>query len=207
MTEILPDFYDVLILPPEPIQRQAIALSAQLHRHGSKWKLGVQQFMPHLSLYHLPVHPENFKEFRGALDDAVRGFRDGDLRLTGISVRRIHRAVFLETNKPPWLVELYHRVIGETISYYDENRRKEIKGLWGEMTPGMHRSFEQYGTPMTGLNFIPHFTLGAFDHEEDLDAGVHELEVKPATFRVDRLHVGLVGTGFTCQGVIHEAVF
>lgn len=206
--EIWLDFFDILILPPESVRRQAIELSEKLHKHGSRWKLGAEEFIPHLSLYHLPVRPDDFQSFTDALDDSVGGFRGGDLRLTGISGRQIHLAVFLTTDEPRWLSRLYQRVIKATLPFYDESRHEETRARWGAMNLKMLKSFERYGTPMAGANFVPHFTLGTFDREEDLAAGRRGLEMKSATFRVDRVHVGLVGAeGFSCQGVVHEAVF
>ncbi|MBI4085836.1 MAG: 2'-5' RNA ligase family protein [Candidatus Liptonbacteria bacterium] len=210
MAEIWPGFYDIIILPPEPIQRQAIKLSAWLHENGSPWKLGAEEFLPHLSLYHLPVRPEKFREFTGALDDVVCGFRGGDLRLTGVSVRRIHRAVFLTTDKPKWLSDLHLLVIKALRHFFDEARREEIRTRWGKMTPGMRNGFRSYGTPMTQVNFVPHLTLGTFrweDEEEKFEEGLRGLKAKPEKFHVDRVHVGRVGTGFSCQEVIHEARF
>jgi hypothetical protein len=48
-------FLDVVVLPPPEVRDYAIAVSTELHQHGTPWALGLEERRPHLSLFHFPL--------------------------------------------------------------------------------------------------------------------------------------------------------
>jgi len=58
-TQLLwPGYYDVVILPPAPVRDHALELSEKALPDGRMWRLGKRAFLPHISLYHIPVRDE-----------------------------------------------------------------------------------------------------------------------------------------------------
>src|SRR5688500_18510297 len=81
-SKLWPRYYDVVIIPPAPVQEHAIRLSRRLHRVGGNWSLGTRAFIPHISLYHIPVRDADFDAFGEELESIVSGFRAGQLEIT-----------------------------------------------------------------------------------------------------------------------------
>jgi hypothetical protein len=152
--KLYPNYYDIVILPPGAVRDYAISLSQTLQPRGAKWVLGAKRFIPHISLYHIPVKPERFAAFAGALEQAVRGTPAGRLQTTGIESN------LLMLDKPAWLRRLYLKVIKRTRPYFDwdygVDRLWQIDHFAAGRRRSMRRSLAQYGTPMVGINFRPH---------------------------------------------------
>src|SRR5262245_59901987 len=54
-----PNYFDVVILPSAAVRDHSIALSRKLQKYGAKFVLGRRRYLPHISLYHIPVKPED----------------------------------------------------------------------------------------------------------------------------------------------------
>src|SRR6185369_1416425 len=76
---IWPRYYDVVILPPPPVRDLAIRLSQKLYKSGGEWKLGKISFIPHISIYHIPVLQTDFEPFTRRLQQAVDSVEFGTL--------------------------------------------------------------------------------------------------------------------------------
>src|SRR5436305_5494816 len=96
-TQLWPGYYDVVILPPPEVQEIAIALSRKLFRAGGQWRLGNRDFLPHISLYHIPVRDEHLAAFFDELQHVADSAIWGDLETTGIDMP------VLMVSKPDWL--------------------------------------------------------------------------------------------------------
>jgi hypothetical protein len=107
------NYFDVVILPPPAVQDHAIALSRQLEKYGGQFVLGKNRFLPHISLYHIPVLPEDFADFSQAVQQSASRHRGGELRLRSIDMP------LLMTDKPAWLRQLQRDVVSQTIRYFD----------------------------------------------------------------------------------------
>src|SRR5437016_5887410 len=105
-------YYDIAILPPGEVSRYSLSLSRCFRSHG-KWVLGKKHFIPHISLYHIPVKPENFASFVAAIAAVIKRSPSGQLQTTGI------RSNLLMFDKPEWIQSLYMRIIKRTLPYFD----------------------------------------------------------------------------------------
>jgi len=102
-----------VILPPAPVRDYAIALSRQLKKYGGKFVLGKRQYLPHLSLYHIAVRPENFEALTREVGDIQADLKKGELKLRGVEVP------LLLTEKPSWLERLHVTLVERTVKLFD----------------------------------------------------------------------------------------
>jgi len=194
-----PGYYDVVILPPPPIRDHAMELSEKLYRIGGLWRLGKRAFLPHISLFHIPVRDEDLDKFLNELQRIVDTARWGSLETTAFDMP------VMMVSKPDWLRNLHHRVVRRTVGFL--NRKYQAEKTWSlERFSGRRLEFakkylRQYGTPMVGMNFRPHITLSSFKGKEPVDT---ELRVHRMTFHADRLHVCELGQSHSCHRIIRD---
>jgi 2'-5' RNA ligase len=195
-----PGYYDVVIIPPEAVLAYAIEISSRLHRLGGKWKLGRRSFLPHVSLYHIPVRKTDFDSFRKEVRQIASETSPRALQLVGFDMP------VLKVSKPAWFDDLHRRLIRRTVRFFDRGYRAE--GAWGlDFFSGRRRQFaerylETYGTPMFGMNFRPHITLTSFKGKEPPAEFV--IEVTPLKFTPDHLAICELGESHSCQRVIER---
>jgi hypothetical protein len=194
-----PGYYDVVILPPSPIRDHALELSDKLYRIGGLWRLGKRAFLPHISLYHIPVRDEDLDSFLNELQLIVDAARWGSLETTGFDMP------VMTVSKPDWLKTLHHRIVRRTVRFL--NRKFGTEKTWNlDRFSGRRLKFAKqylrtYGSPMVGMNFRPHITLSSFKGIEPVHSNLH---VRRMTFRADRLHVCVLGQSHTCHRIIRE---
>lgn len=200
--EIWKNYFDVVILPPEEISNYAIGLSKKLSQYGTKWILGKNSFIPHISLYHIAVKPKQFKPFIAELQGTIENFSPGYLRTTLIEP---HLLMF---DKPEWIQKLYLKVIRNTLKYYDWDYGTDQYWPLNHFPKRMRklgaRFIKKYGTPMVGANFRPHVTLASLKNEP------LNLRVQPARklkFKPDFLYVCELGPAHSCQRIVTKIPF
>src|SRR5437868_1707094 len=81
-----PGYYDVVILPPVAVRDYAIEISRQLQRAGGQWALGKRAFLPHISLYHIPILDKDLDPFLQELQNIVDSAQWGILETTGFDM-------------------------------------------------------------------------------------------------------------------------
>jgi 2'-5' RNA ligase len=196
-----PGYYDVVILPPAPIRDHALELSEALHRMGGQWRLGKRAFLPHISLYHVPVRNENLDAFLKELQDIVDTTPWGSLETTTFDM-----PVMLVT-RPEWLKNLHRRIVRRTVRFLNRKYRPEktwsLDRFSGRRLEFAKQYLREYGSPMVGMNFRPHITLSSFRGREPADPGIH---VRRMMFRADRLHVCELGQSHTCHRIVREVI-
>ena len=194
-----PGYYDVVILPPVQIRDHAIDLSERLYRAGGLWRLGKQSFLPHISIYHIPVRDKDIGSFLAELQRIVDSTPWGNLETIGFDFPVI------TVSKPDWLKTLHERVVSRTVRF--QNRKYGTEKKWhldrfsGRRLQFAKQYLRAYGTPMVGMNFRPHITLSSFKGKDPVS--LNPL-VRRMVFRPDRLHVCELGQSHTCHGVIRE---
>ena len=200
--QLWPGYYDVVILPPAPIRDHALELSEKLYRMGGMWRLGKRAFLPHISLYHIPVRDEDLARFLNELQLIVNSMQWGSLETTAFDMP------VMMVNKPVWLRGLHERVIRRTVRFLD--RSYPVEQTWklnryfsGRRLVFAKKYLREYGSPLVGMNFRPHITLSSFKGTEPLDSGLHVRRMK---FRADRLHVCELGQSHTCHRIVREIV-
>jgi hypothetical protein len=193
-------YYDVVILPPAPIRDYAIGLSRQLRKLGGRWTLGKTAFLPHISLYHIPVTPEDFPAFANQVQHAAQSAGWGFLQTTGFDMP------LLMFDKPEWLAELCRDVVHRTVRYLDRDYGVEqtwdVRWFAGRRRELAQRYLERYGTPMFGMNFRPHITLSSFERAAMPEADI--LKFKTLRFRPDRLAICELGESHSCQTIVFK---
>jgi hypothetical protein len=199
--EIWRNYFDVVVLPSPAIRDYSIELSAQLKKYRGEFVLGRRRYLPHISLYHIPVRPESFDDFRSQLREVVANFSGGELKLQNIEVP------LLMTEKPAWLKRLHLDVIKKTSKFFDWDYGAEDS--WNSIRiPAGARSrakryIEKYGSPFVGALFAPHITLTSFEDKSVVDE-IPLMKFKPMSFRVDSIHVCELGPSHSCQRIIEK---
>ena len=194
-----PGYYDVVILPPAQVRDHALELSEKLYRNGGRWHLGKRAFLPHISLYHVPVRDEDLDDFLNELQLIVETTRWGSLETTGFDMP------VMMVSKPGWLKRLQQRVVRRTVRFMDH--RFPVAKTWslerfsGRRLKYAKKYLREFGTPLLGMNFRPHITLSSFRGREPADSDLH---VRRITFRADQLYVCELGRSHTCHRIICE---
>src|SRR5215203_7546480 len=155
-----PGYYDVVVLPPSPVREQSLELSKRLHRMGGEWRLGKRDFLPHISLYHIPVQDRLVEPFLSELQKIANTTHWGRLEMTGFDMPVIM------VSKPDWFSDLHQRILRRTVRFV--NWEYKPKKSWcldrfsGRRLAFAKTYLQRYGTPMVGMNFRPHITLSSF---------------------------------------------
>jgi len=193
------NYFDVVILPPPPVRDYAISLSARLKKFGGRFVLGKRRYIPHISLYHIPVLPENFEVFREEVETITERFSGGELTLSSIELP------LLMTDKPKWIQQLHIDVVTNTSRYFDWDYGAEDS--WNmDLLPANLRArakgyIQKYGTPLIGAVFRPHITLTSFE-DRSVVGEIPPLPFKPMRFQVDTIHICELGPSHSCQRIV-----
>jgi 2'-5' RNA ligase len=192
------NYFDVVILPPPDVWKHAIALSRQLRRLGGEFVLGNRQFLPHISLYHIPVSRKLFPKFSRAVREVAAATKGGGLRLMSIDMP------VLMTDRPPWLKRLHRDIVQTTLPYLDWDYG--AGELWKtDMLPAhlqaeARDNLRKYGSPMIGRVFRPHITLTSFGKQRKPEKV--RLEFERLSFPVAEIAICELGPHHTCQRTI-----
>jgi hypothetical protein len=203
-TNIWKDYFDVVILPPAPVRDYAIELSLRFKKHsGARWALGRRKFVPHISLYHIAVRPEDFQAFTGSVQEILNATHLGQFSTTGFDQQ------LLMFDKPEWIRRLHWSIVRKTVPYFD--RGSIAVDTWDlGMMSGYRRILgerylRRYGTPLIGLNFRPHITLTSLDTH--LTPGQQpQLTFKRLKFTPHTLFICELGESHSCQRVVRKIV-
>lgn len=198
--EIYRNYYDIVILPPKPLNDYSISLSQDLRNLG-KWTLSRRQFIPHISLYHIPVKPIDFDKFISAIAEVLKRSDPGRLQTTAI------RSNLLMLDKPEWIRKLYMRIIKRTLPFFDWDYSNELWRLNGNSRINSKRKYiVKYGTPMVGINFEPHITLTVFRDDVEPQQ-LPRLKFEQHQFDVDRIAICELGPSHSCQRIVKQILF
>jgi hypothetical protein len=194
-----PRYYDVVVLPPPPVRDMTIRLSQKLYKTGGQWKLGKVSFLPHISIYHIPILQKDFEPFTRRLQQIVDSAAWGTLETTGFDLPVV------TVSRPKWLLDLNRRVVRETVGFFDRTYGAEKMWRLHRFKEHQLQMAEKYlrdfGTPMFGVNFQPHMTLTSFNGAEPSNI---LLDVPRMEFAVDRLHICELGISHSCQRIVRE---
>lgn len=202
--EIYKNFYDIVIIPPRNVRKYAIDLSKKIYPYNHKWYLGEAKFIPHISLYHIPVRPELFKKFIANLKRVLLCQRFGSLCMTNLETFPPHDGIYWTTDKPKWLQKLHLRILKNILPYFDWDYGAEKLWNINELTKGEKDSFKTYGTPMVERYFRPHVTLGKCPDIQQRKALIKKLYTPKLTFPVQSIYICELGTSFSCQSIIEK---
>ena len=197
--DVWTNYFDIVILPPPSVRDYAIDLSARLKKYGGRFMLGKRRYIPHVSLYHIPVRPENFPAFCEEVKTITERFNGGELKLRSIELP------LLMIDKPKWIQQLHLDVVKKTSKYLDwdygaaESWNMDL--LPSDLRVRGKGYIEKYGTPMIGRVFRPHITLTSFEDRGIVDE-IPALPFKPMSFHVDTIYICELGPSHSCQRVV-----
>lgn len=206
--KITKDYYDIVLLPPAPVRDEAIRLSTQLHPFGTKWVLGKQEYLPHISLYHIKIKAKDLSPLLHTIK-IIAASSHGGLLAVG-SVYNWHSYICWECAAPQWLRMLHARILKETVQYYDREFGQER--LWPKgpgMTQERARNLQRYGAPGILRLYEPHVTLASFPDASSAKKALDALGKNQKRIRFSPAHIALcaIGPSHSCQKIVAEFPF
>jgi hypothetical protein len=198
-SSLWPNYFDIVLLPPPPVMDHAIALSQQLQRYGGKFVLGTGRYIPHISLYHIPVRPERFAAFSNAVQNVASTHAGGRLRLLSVDMPA------LMTDKPEWLTNLHLQMVEHTAAFLD--REYGVEQMWdteylpADLKDPARRNLKEFGSPLIDAVFRPHITLTSFE-DKSIRHSIPELNFERLTFEADAVSICELGPSHSCQRTI-----
>jgi len=194
-----PNYYDVVVLPPAEVQDHAITLSRQLERYNSKFVLGTARYIPHISLYHIPVRAEQFDAFSREVGNVAENSAGGTLRLVSLEMP------VLMTDKPDWLSRLHEAIVARTCRFLDRDYGAEatwnVDYLPAALVAPAARYLKEFGSPLINEVFRPHITLTSFE-DKSITQQIPPLDFTGFSFEVDAIAVCELGPSHSCQRIV-----
>jgi hypothetical protein len=197
--DVWKNYFDVVILPSKDVANHAIDLSSQLQGYGAKFVLGKRRYIPHISLYHIPVSPENFSDFATALKSVAAKHSGGELKLQKLDLPVI------QTDKPDWLKSFHRAVVDNSLEYF--NWKHGAEETWNtdylpaHLKDRARSNLKKYGSPLVGSVFRPHITLTSFE-QKSVISEIPPLKVEPLSFPVNAITICELGPSHSCQRIV-----
>ena len=189
------NYFDVVIIPPLNIREYAIQISQQIGGKGKgEFVLGRNRFIPHISLYHIPVKKRQITEFKKTLKKIISESKKGNLNLKNLKAPK-EGSLWIEVNRPQWLVNLHQKIVEETLVFSDPEFN--AKKVWGSTYNAIQKNLiHEYGSPYVGRYFQPHITLTIL---KDKESNWKKVVFQPKKFRVSSVSVYQLGPYHSCQ--------
>ncbi len=193
--------YDIVVIPPPEIARQAIQLSQLLQPLGTFFVLDGIALHPHLSLYHIPLEAEVLPavivalEKLAAVTEPFVLMQDTYYPDQGvwIGVRYVADKSVLDLHSNVIDVTKQYRVIEDDIRY---------KARWSEMNPKERTNLKECGWAHAYTLYSPHLTFTRL-RQPYTDVLAH-LPQREFSFLAD--HIGLyeLGDHGTCVRLVAD---
>lgn len=198
------NYLDIVILPPPVICDDAIFFSKELaKRFNGKFILGKRRFLPHISLYHVPIRNNNIPRVRKVLKEIVYHTEFGELSVK-LEKTPAWGMIWLGVNNPPWLKRLHKKIVKAIEKFRD--KRFRVEKTWGGKFSKLHyKNIQSYGSPFIGNAFYPHITLTSLKHEitaREIAEFIKSARFKPKQFKINSIFACRLGLSHTCHGII-----
>ena len=184
-----------MLLPPEEIMDQAIAINATFSDRSIE--LGKKSTYPHISLYMGVLDVQNLDLLTTKIEQAAHDYLSLPLTIDGIvsTIRSNGKAgsVWNIRSNPP-LQSLHETIIKESSPFLSSKVKEEMVAS-KEVNPGTLEWISAYAIESSSERFEPHITLGL---------GQAEPLRKPITFTASRIAICHLGNYCTCQRILWE---
>ncbi len=196
-----PKRYDIVILPPQEIAAQAIALSQTLSSRGSYFVLDGVTLYPHISLYHVPFTDS-------ALTTVLEALRD----IAALTAPFVLRQETYYPDQGVWvgvryvadkaILDLHTSVIAATREYREVEENVRYKEHWVEIPAQELKNIEYCGWAHSLTFYSPHLTFTRL-LRPTADVLAH-LPQPELSFRADHIGVYEVGDHGTCTHFVAD---
>jgi 2'-5' RNA ligase len=183
---------DVAILPPPPISRQAIELSATLPASESQGLRLGGEVLPHVTLTQQFVPAQEIDDVLASVEAALA--RHDALRLNVTGAGRAESSVWMTIEPTPALVQL-HRDLMDVLGPFERPDGTSAAFVDGRARPGDVAWVAGFRRTSSYAAFTPHITLG---HASGL------LEVEPLAFDASTIAACHLSEFCTCRRVLRR---
>lgn len=200
---------NVVILPPEEIMQQAVALSEDISKqHATNFTLNLDDRLPHLTLHQFAI-PEKHEE---RLEELVHEIA-GKHTPTSVTLEDFGvfggSGLFWNAKKTEALWQLHRDLVSQIVPLQEEYIiDQHASFLTGEadVDATKRRSLHLYGNPLANPEsmdppFWPHVTITSCESREVASKLAEELPQESVTFEVPEIHIAGVGPSGTCPNV------
>ncbi|NIT21391.1 MAG: DUF1045 domain-containing protein [Candidatus Aminicenantes bacterium] len=189
------NYFDVVITPPAPVKEYVIQISQKIAKQeDGEFVLGKTRFVPHISLFHIPIKKAQLPEIKQKIKKVLSDSRLGLLRLKKITVLK-ETLVWIQVSRPQWLVNLHCKIVQETMPFRDPDF-DAMKAWSNQYNSSQKKLIKIYGSPYVGRFFIPHITLTVLNLK---NANPGEIPFKPKKFRVSSISLYQLGPHHSCE--------
>ena len=198
-------YYDVVILPSPRVRDYVIKLSREIRKRSrTRFVLGQQKFLPHISLYHVPVKSKDLLKFRTALSSILTRVKLGTLSTTALK-RQEGDSIWASINirKASWLKKLHSAILKGAVKFLDKDFR--AAKTWGSHygSSRQHWNLKRYGSPNVGPLYRPHITVTSLRDERVRGQAFFKfIKFKRQSFRVNSISVCQLGAHHTCHRIL-----
>lgn len=200
--------YDVVLLPPDSVDRVSVAASERLRGLGTRFTLNGRNAVPHLSLYMANVGPQDLGQTMQALSGVAE--RGGELPLSAQRYQSNEHGmyeVFYEKTRE--ITRLQEDVIGAVNPLRDGIRAHDpvgrpIQQRMAAVSGELRENFEKSGYDEVGSYFNPHITLARLNEPASGSAGSNMPALSEFSGTFSKLALYRMGDNGTCVSKVGE---
>jgi 2'-5' RNA ligase len=183
---------DVAVLPPLPLARRAIELSAALPEEESQGLRLDDTNLPHVTLTQQFVPAGDVDAVAAGVDAALTGL--APLRLSVVGADRGNNAVWIAIERTPELLALHERLM-DRLQLFERSDGTPAAFVDGDARPSDVLWVSEYRRNSSFGSFLPHITLG---HASRPPA------IEPAAFEADTVALCQLGRFCACRRVLKQ---
>lgn len=193
--------YDIVIIPPQEITEQAVALSQALAPLGTFFVLDGVTLHPHISLYHVPFEEEMLPsviETLGTLATTIQPFvlkQETYYPDQGVWIG-------LRYTADKAILDLHTSVINATKGFRKVEDDARYKARWADLDPEQRKNLEDSGWADAYTRYFPHLTFTKLN-QPIVDVLAH-LPQREFSFLVDHIALCELGDHGTCVRIIAD---
>ncbi len=153
--------YDIALLPEPALAAKAIRSSQELAPMGTEFTLGQEQYVPHVSLYMLPIKSSDLPAVCDKL--AALAAQTPQIALEAKDYFQNNGYIGMDYPRTAQIDELQQAVL-QAANPHRDGLRQESEAYLQTATGQTQKNLEAFGYESVGELFIPHLTFTRFSN-------------------------------------------
>lgn len=192
--------YNIAIIPPETIAKQAVAMSERISAEGAYFVLDGTSLYPHISLYHVVLDDEHLSEIVQAVTDAVSSIQSFTLK-SGPYRTGAGEWIDVSYEREKGIMVLHEVVIGAVASRRTNKKSEKNRADWEALEEVARQNIERCGWADAFEHYAPHLTFARLQTQ---DANIlTRLPIMGFTFPVQTIGLFEMGEHGACTKLLH----
>lgn len=192
--------YNIAIIPPEGIAKQAMMMSEHISTEGTYFVLDGTSLYPHISLYHVVLDDEHLSEIVQAVTDAVSSIQSFPLK-SGPYRAVADEWIDVSYEREEGIMVLHEVVIGAVASRRAGKELEMNRADWETLDVVARQNLERCGWTDAFEHYAPHLTFARLRSQ---DASIlTRLPIMDYSFSVQAIGLYELGDHGTCTKLLH----